>query len=106
MKKIIFIIFAITCTISIIAQQQGEIISLKELEVPNSPGFILLDEAPTSIERPNSTKAFTLSVINSLENNFEFPKNYAVEFTPFWFIKHPNLNALKFMGYNLSLIHI
>ena len=101
MKNLILTIIAIIFSFSIFAQTE-DTLSLKDLEIPNSPGFILLDQAPTSIERPTSTKAFALSVINSLDDNFEFPKNYAVEFTPFWFFKHPNMTALKYMGYDID----
>src|SRR4051812_40022897 len=80
--------------------QVSDSLELKDLEVPNSPGFILLDKSPTIIERPNSTRAFMVSALNSFTDNSGLPKNYAVEFTPFWFFKHPHMTSYKYMGYN------
>lgn len=82
------------------AQQISSTLTLKDIEIPTSPGFILLDQAPSSIERPNSPKAFAVSALNSFTESSGLPKNYAVEFTPFWFFKHPNMNVLKYAGYN------
>jgi hypothetical protein len=97
MKKQIIILMGLF--IVIVAQaQQDSILSLKDLAIPNAPAFILLDEAPTSIERPTTTKAFTLSLLNSTKNGTELPKNYAVEFTPFWFFKHDSMTALDYIG--------
>ncbi len=73
-------------------------ISLDNLQIPNSPAFILLDVAPTSIDRPTSSKAFAASIINSVRESNGIPRNYAVEFTPYWFFKHQGLSALKYWG--------
>ena len=100
MKKLITIsIICLLYTATVYAEQDSTV-TLKDLEIPNSPGFILLDKTPTSIERPNSSKAFMLSVVNSFSENKGFPQNYAVEFTPFWFLKHPDMTFLKYVGYN------
>jgi hypothetical protein len=80
--------------------QNNDTLTLKDLDIPNSPGFILLDQAPTSIERPNTSRAFALSAINSFGESTGFPKNYAVEFTPFWFLKLPRMSVLKYAGYS------
>ncbi len=75
-------------------------ISLKDLQAPSSPAFILLDAAPTSIEQPATSKAFVMSIINSFAENNGIPENYAVEFTPFWFLKHPGFTSYKYYGLN------
>ncbi|WP_109097707.1 hypothetical protein [Aquimarina sp. AU58] len=110
MKKLVFIIvFGFHSFVSY-SQGQEPVVSnnekadhnslpIKDLETPSSPAFMLLDKAPSAIERPNSTKAFALSIINSFENTIDLPKNYAVEFTPFWFFKNKNMTALKYLGY-------
>ena len=82
--------------------QTSDTLTLKDLEIPNSPAFILLDQTPTTIERPNSSKAFVLSVLNSFQDNNGMPKNYAADFTPFWYIKHPKMTSLKYAGYNVD----
>lgn len=73
-------------------------IKLKDLQVPNSPAFILLDVAPTSIEEPSTAKAFSTSILNAISENNGIPQNYGVEFTPFWFIKHPTFTSFKYFG--------
>ncbi len=99
MKKLLLIIIVVFSCTNIYTQKEGSL-TIENIETPNSPAFMLLDKAPSSIERPNSTKAFALSLINSLENNTELPKNYAVEFTPFWFFKNKEMTALKYLGYD------
>jgi hypothetical protein len=77
-------------------------INLTDLEIPNSPGFALLDKAPTSIERPSSTKAFMVSVLNALNESSPIPQNYAVDFTPYWFFQHPAMTAYRYAGYDIK----
>ncbi len=81
-------------------------IDLNELEVPVAPGFILLDQAPTSIDKPNNAKAFAASIINSVKENQGLPKNYAAEFAPAWWFNCKNRSAAKYWGYNDSLTRI
>lgn len=100
MKYLQLITIVVLCSMSRLLAQTEDTLSLKDLEIPNSPGFILLDKAPSTIERPNSSKAFMLSVINSFEAGSAIPKNYAVDFTPFWFFKHPHMSSYKYAGYN------
>lgn len=77
-------------------------INLKNLQVPSSPAFILMDVAPTSIEKPATAKAFSASILNSVSENNGIPENYGVEFTPFWFVKHPKFTAYKYYGIDPS----
>ncbi len=90
-----FLLLSLFCS-----AQRDSTLSLQSLDMPSSPAFILLDQAPTCIERPSNGKAFLLGIVNSLVDNQGLPKNYSVEITPFWYFKHPRLNALKFMGYD------
>ncbi len=80
--------------------KQRDTLTLSDMEIPVSPGFVLLDQAPSSIERPNTTKAFSLSVLNSFADGSGFPKNYAMELTPFWFFKSRDMNVLKYAGFD------
>jgi hypothetical protein len=104
MKQITFV-FAVIIILLVtsISTLRGKEINLVDMQVPNSPAFVLLDAAPTSVEKPTSTKAFAVSIMNALNENNGIPKNYAVEFTPFWFMKHPTLTALKFWGIDSDL---
>lgn len=79
------------------AQADNEV-TIENLQIPNSPAFILLDEAPTAIDRPATSKALALGLIDALNGNTILPKNYAAEFTPYWYFKHDSLTALKYIG--------
>lgn len=95
------IIFLVVLLTAVRLNAQNEI-TLEDLQTPNSPGFILLDVAPTSIERPANVKAFTASMLNALNSGGSFAKNYAAEFAPFWFVKSRNISPLKYWGIKSS----
>ncbi len=59
-------------------------ISLSQLTMPSSPGWILADKAPASIEKPTTPRAFGVSLLNLLQGS-------AIEATPFWFSNKPDL---------------
>ena len=73
--------------------QDGESeITLKELQAPASPAFVLLDIEPTSIQRPKTPKALTISILSTMGGSDNLiPENYSVEFAPYWLSNHPNL---------------
>lgn len=72
---------------------------LKELAVPNSPAFILIDIAPSSFHTPNTPKEFVLGVIQSYEQSSNgFPQNYSAEFAPYWWIKPSKRDVFKTLG--------
>lgn len=73
-------------------------LKLSDIQLSNAPAFNILDISPSSIQRPASTKAFTTNVLSNLTNGI--PQNYAMEVTPFWFMKHPHLNTSGYMGIN------
>lgn len=97
MKKILSSIIAVVMACHVFPQ--GEL-QLEDLQMPASPAFVLLDVAPSSIERPTTIKAFTTSLVNNITENNGIPENYAVDFAPFWFFKHKNLTAMKYWGVN------
>src|SRR5687767_1712300 len=59
-------------------------ISLSQLTMPSSPGWVLADKAPASIEKPTTPRAFRVSLLNLLQGS-------AIEATPFWFSNKPDL---------------
>ena len=97
MKKILisFLAGILVCQ----AYPQGDI-QLEDLQMPASPAFVLLDVAPSSIERPTTIKAFTTSLVNNITETNGIPENYAVDFAPYWFFRHKNLTAMKYWGFN------
>jgi hypothetical protein len=102
MKKLMLVSAMIAGFAAGVRAQDTTSLSTKDFETPTAPGFILLDKTPTIIERPNSSRAFALSVLNSFAENRGVPQNYAVEFTPFWFFRHPGMTALKYAGYKVD----
>ncbi len=57
------------------------------METPSSPGFILFDQAPASIEKPTTPQGLGLSLLGFQKSGG------ALEFAPFWLTSHPNLSA-------------
>ena len=65
-------------------QLPAQDISISQLSMPSSPGWVLADKAPASIEKPTTPRAFGVSLLNLLQGS-------AVEVTPFWFASKPDL---------------
>lgn len=88
---------------SVVSQSNNEL-ELKDLETPTSPGFILFDETPSSIEKPSSPKALGISLLG-LQNS-----GGAIEFAPYWLKDRPNLTAQKIYrkdgSYKLALSNL
>lgn len=86
------------------AQNATDKIALQSLETPASPGLILLDKAPSSIERPTTPQGFGVGVLGLLTGT-----GGAMEFAPFWLTNHEKLTAQKMYEnrfpilYNLSI---
>ncbi|MCT8339223.1 hypothetical protein MG296_04090 [Flavobacteriaceae bacterium TK19130] len=70
--------------------------SLEDFEMPESPAFVLLDEAPSIITRPNSSQALALHILQNFEGSLF--NDIAVSFTPYWFIKDKDKNPLRYYG--------
>ncbi|MEZ0130425.1 hypothetical protein AB9T88_11950, partial [Flavobacterium sp. LBUM151] len=79
--KFLILVFLVTLKLF---SQEGNSIKITDLELPNAPAFTILDYSPTIISTPATTQAFTLSLINSINENKGFPTDYALEFTPYW----------------------
>lgn len=70
--------------------QSTNLAQFEELQTPSSPGLILLDNAPSSIERPTTPQGFGASLLGFFNG-----KGGAVEVNPFWLTTHANLTAKK-----------
>lgn len=96
MRKLVY--YALFYSAIIVGQQTNSVETpLYDLDVPNSPAFILLDESPSVIQRPNSTRAFGLSLLQDVTEDGVL-NNFALEATPFWMIKDKDRNAYNFYG--------
>ncbi len=85
-------------SLTLLAQTTDAGLRLKELAVPNSPAFVLLDIAPTLIEAPLTPKEFALAAIQSFSDDAGLPQNYSMEFTPYWWLNAKKRNVYEFVG--------
>jgi len=67
-----------------ILTKQDTVISLDLLVTPASPAFVVLGVEPASIERPGSPTDLGITILSSTNNLTVLPRNYALEFTPYW----------------------
>jgi hypothetical protein len=72
---------------NIMAFAQNDL-SFQNMQTPASPGFILLDQTPSAIERPTTPQGFGASVLGLFSGS-----GGAMEVTPFWLTDHKNLKA-------------
>jgi hypothetical protein len=88
--SIAFLIFACTNFVHSQTENNSNSITLDDLQTPTSPGFTLLENAPSSIDRPTNPQGFGLSLLGFFQGT-----GGAMEFTPFWLFDHPKLSAEK-----------
>ncbi len=93
MKYFKFLVFILTAVVT-----RSQEVELKDLKVPSSPAFSLLDFSPQVIESPGNIKAFTLSLLSNTAESNGLPRNFAFEFAPYWFFRHPKMNVFKYFG--------
>jgi ElaB/YqjD/DUF883 family membrane-anchored ribosome-binding protein len=93
MKKILLIALVLFCNKVLSQSQFADTVKISDLSPPSSPAFVLLDAAPSSIEKPATAKAFTASVINLINAN-----GGAAEFTPYWLLRRNNMTSFKYLG--------
>ncbi len=65
--------------------------SFNALRTPTSPAFTLLGIAPSSVERPNSPSSLALSLLSRTDSFSDLPKDFALEFSPYWLVSHRRL---------------
>lgn len=97
------LLIIITCLFStnpIFAQSTTDKITFQSLETPSSPGFILLDKAPSSIERPTTPQGFGINVLGLLQGT-----GGAMEFSPFWLMNHPKITAEKMYKTKMPILY-
>jgi hypothetical protein len=67
-------------------------LELGSLNIPDSPAFEVLGVSPSSVSRPGSARELAVSLFSSsLKQDSTFPRNLAVEFSPYWWSYHPEL---------------
>ncbi len=86
----LIVVFFCFAHFSLFAQNESGNVTFESLETPSSPGLILIDKTPSSIEKPTTPQGFGLSMVSFIQGS-----GGAVDITPFWLAKHPNLTAKK-----------
>jgi hypothetical protein len=77
-----------------------EEINIKDLKTPDSPGFQILDIAPSSIVRPSNPKAFAASLVSLSNSGTIIPKNFAMEVSPYWYVKSDSASVYEYLSIN------
>lgn len=83
------VITACFCLLGAAAWSQS-VPSVSDMSIPTSPGLVLGDKAPSSIERPTNPKSLSVSLLNLLQGG-------AIEFNPYWFSNHPSYTFKNYM---------
>ncbi|MEJ0102765.1 MAG: hypothetical protein WDO19_09510 [Bacteroidota bacterium] len=85
MKKITFIIFFVWlfCINGYSQENPVDNITLNDLYIPDVPGFVLSDKAPSSVDKPVTPRAFGISLLNLWQGG-------AVDVTPYWLTNKPS----------------
>ena len=92
MKKIATIIIIILA-----GCDNGFTQDISDLFIPSSPGLVLADKAPSSVEKPTVPKAFGASLLNLYQGG-------AVEVTPYWLTDRPDLTYQKWVNLKTPIL--
>jgi hypothetical protein len=75
-------------------------LEIGSISIPDSPGFEVLGVSPSSVSRPGSARELAISLLSSSrDGDSDFPRNLAIQFSPFWWSYHPDLS---WKGLNLE----
>jgi hypothetical protein len=78
-----FIVVIILVSINSFCQKKDSL-SYEFLTPPSVPGFAIIDKDPTLIHRPKDPSDFAVTLLQNSNNLGNFPKDFAIEFTPYW----------------------
>lgn len=98
MKKFFSMLFIVFTTTSF-CQSGSKIDDLKltDLATPTSPGFILADKAPASINKPTNPKALAINLLNLWEGG-------GIEVTPYWLTPKPRLTFDNYLDKKMPIL--
>ncbi len=97
MKKVKLLILISIIVAHTNAQDKTLHTNVSDLYIPDVPGFVLSDKAPTAVDKPSNPRAFGISLLN-LRNGG------AVEVTPFWLVNNPAYTFEKWMKNKFPVI--
>lgn len=80
-------------TVSVAAAAQSPVgeSELQAMRTPVSPAFTVLGITPVAVERPTTPRALAVQFLSKTSGLEELPRNYAIEFAPYWLLSHPTL---------------
>lgn len=94
MKSIFTLLLAIFFANSLYAQQTD----ISGVSSTSAPAFTVLGISPTEISRPNNWNKFQASLYQNLTgNDGAAPKNFAMEFKPYWLSNHQNFSYKDYL---------
>ena len=67
-------------------------VSVEDLRAPSTPAFVLLGIEPTSVQRPETPRALTTTLLSLAGDNGALPRNFAIEIAPFWLRSRPGFS--------------
>ena len=103
MKKILILLAGLVSYIAVYAQGSiNKNVTVKELEVPSSPAFVITESTPSLIQTPTTPKSFVLGIAQSFEPGTSFPQNYSAEFAPYWWFSSSDRNVYTLLGLTRS----
>jgi hypothetical protein len=97
MKKTTLIVLIMTAAYHAVSQEKPFNAPVSDLYIPDVPGFVLSDKAPTAVDKPSNPRAFGVSLLN-LRNGG------ALDVTPFWLVNNPKYTFDKWMRNKFPLI--
>lgn len=74
----------------------------RNLSVPVSPAFQLMDLAPQLVDAPGNPKEFALDILQAFHSEAGWPQNYSIATTPYWWLKRKGRNVYDYLGFKTS----
>lgn len=81
---------ALMC-INVAYGEEKQLLEVGSFTAPDSPAFEALGVSPSSVARPGSAKELAVSLFSSSVQKGSFPRNLAIEFSPYWWTYHTDL---------------
>jgi hypothetical protein len=103
MRKLLLLIL---CSLSFSAFAQDSDVKVDQLTAPSSPGFLILGREVTNIEKPTNPTDLLVSMRNASSDFSTIPRNFALDFAPFWVFGGGKTNFEQMIGHKNVLNNI
>lgn len=71
--------------------------TIDQMRTPLSPAYTILDQTPTTIERPSSVQALSTNIQSAFANG-KFKPGIGLELTPFWMMLKKNYTITEYLS--------